>query len=126
MYRRRTADKHQLLITKTVVQDIKENHDRIYVAHPGIRRTHDLVALNYRWPGMRKSIEDYVKKGDPCQRRKEDRVCGPTWRSGGTDSPFPGHINGHHRSVPSDHAQKPFYAYICRSIFEICGSLTHT
>ena len=74
MYKRRTTDKQQLVIPKTLVQDIiKESHDRIYAAHPGIRRTHDLVALNYWWPGMRKSIEDYVKKCDPCQRRKEDR-----------------------------------------------------
>jgi len=73
MYRRRTADKHQLVISKTLVQDIiKESHDRIYAAHPGIR-THDLLALNYWWPGMRKSIEDYVKNCEPCQRRKEDR-----------------------------------------------------
>jgi hypothetical protein len=48
-----------LVIPKTIVQDvIKENHDRIYAAHPGIRRTRYLIALKYWWPGMRKSIED--------------------------------------------------------------------
>jgi len=62
IYRRRPADKHQLVIPKTLVQDIiKENHDKLYAAHPGVRRTHDLTALNYWWPGMRRSIEEYVR-----------------------------------------------------------------
>jgi hypothetical protein len=38
-----------------------------------MRRTHDLISLNYWWPGMRKSVKEYVRKCDPCQRRKEDR-----------------------------------------------------
>jgi hypothetical protein len=57
-----------------MVQDvIKMNHDPVYVAHPGIKRTHDLISLSYWWQGMRKSVEEYVRKCDPCQRRKEDR-----------------------------------------------------
>ena len=59
MYRHRSADKHQLVIPKTLVQDIiKDNHDQIYAAYPGVRRTHDLTALSYWWPGMRRSIEE--------------------------------------------------------------------
>jgi len=49
------------------------NHDPVYVAHPGVKRTYDLVSLNYWWPGMRNSIKDYVKICDSCQRRKEER-----------------------------------------------------
>ena len=52
---------------------IRVNHDPAYVAHPGMKRTFDLISLRYWWPGMRRSVEDYVKKYDPCQRLKEDR-----------------------------------------------------
>ena len=73
MYRRRPADKHQLMIPETLVQDIiKENHDEIYTACPGAR-TYDLKAMNYWWPGMRRSIQEYFRKCDYCQRRKEDK-----------------------------------------------------
>jgi hypothetical protein len=49
------------------------NHDPVYIAHPGVKRTYKLVALGYWWPSMRKSIADFVRKCDECQRRKEDR-----------------------------------------------------
>jgi len=52
---------------------IRTNHDPVYVAHPGMKRTFDLISLLYWWPSMRKSVEDYVRKCDPCQRWKEDR-----------------------------------------------------
>jgi len=52
---------------------IRANHDPVYVAHPGMRRTFDLISLRYWWSSMRKSVEDYVRKCDPCQRRKEER-----------------------------------------------------
>jgi len=59
---------------ETVIQEfIRENHDPIFVAHPGIQRTYSLGSLNYWWPDMRKSIENYVKKCDSCQRRKNTR-----------------------------------------------------
>jgi hypothetical protein len=32
-----------------------------------------LIALRYCWPDMRKTIENYVKACDLCQRRKEVR-----------------------------------------------------
>jgi hypothetical protein len=61
-------------VLKSLIQDvIRANHDPSYVAHPGIKRTHDAIALNYWWHGMRRTIDDYVQKGDSCQRRKEDR-----------------------------------------------------
>jgi hypothetical protein len=52
---------------------MRANHDPSYIAHPGIKRTHNMIALNYWWPGMRRTIEDYVQKCDSCQGRKEDR-----------------------------------------------------
>jgi len=74
MYRRQTDNKHELVVPKTIIHHIiKVNHDPVYVAHPGVKRTYDLVSLNYWWPGMRNSIKDYVKICDSCQRRKEER-----------------------------------------------------
>jgi transposase InsO family protein len=71
MYRRQRNGKHQIVVPKTLIQDvIRENHDPVYVAHPGTRRTYDLISLTYWWSGMRGSIEEYVKQCDACQRRK--------------------------------------------------------
>ena len=63
LYKRRSNFKHQLVVPKSLVEDtIKENHDSVYVAHPGTKRTVDLISLIYWWPGMRKSVEDYIRK----------------------------------------------------------------
>jgi len=63
-----------MIVPATLVHEvIILNHDPVYVAHPGTKRTHDLIALQYWWPGMRKAIEDYVRKCDLCQRRKGTR-----------------------------------------------------
>jgi len=45
------------------------------VANPGIKRSYSLVSFKYWWPGMRKSIANYVKKCDSCQRYKSTRKC---------------------------------------------------
>jgi transposase InsO family protein len=58
---------------KLIHHIIKVNHDSVYVVHPGVKRTYELISLNYSWPGMRNSIKDYVKMCDACQRRKEER-----------------------------------------------------
>jgi len=57
-----------------LVKDIiKANHDPVYVAHTGTKRTVDLISLSYWWPSMRKSVEEYIRKCDSCQGRKEER-----------------------------------------------------
>ena len=68
MYRPQRHDRHQIIVPRSLIHDvIKANHDPKYVAHPGIKRTHDLIFLHYWWPGLRKSIADFVLKCDPCQ-----------------------------------------------------------
>ena len=48
IYKRHPRGKHHIVIPRTLVQTvIKENHDPVYVAHTGIKRTYDLIALNY-------------------------------------------------------------------------------
>ena len=69
MYRRQPHDKHQLVVPESLVHHIiKENHDPVFVAHSGVKMTRDLISLKYWWPGMRKSIEDYINKCDVCKR----------------------------------------------------------
>jgi len=63
-----------MIVPATLVHEvIMLNHDSVFVAHPGTKRTHDLIALQYWWPGMRKARGDYVRKCDLCQRRNGTR-----------------------------------------------------
>jgi len=74
LYKRRTDRKHHLVVPHSLIRDvIRANHDPVYVALPGMKRTFDFISLRYWWPSMRKSVEDYVRKSDPCQRRKEGK-----------------------------------------------------
>jgi transposase InsO family protein len=52
---------------------IRLNHDPVQAARNGITRTYSLIALRYWWPGMRKSVEEFVKSCKLCQRRKGNR-----------------------------------------------------
>ena len=82
---------------KSLVEDIiKANQDPLYVAHPGAKRTVDLISLSYWWPSMRKSAEDYIRMCDSYQRRKEERVCGAVRKNGGAFIPVLSHIHGYH------------------------------
>ena len=89
-YRRRPNAKHQLVVPKALIYDIiKANHNPVFIAHPGMKRTFELISLGYWWPGMRKSIEDYIKRCDPCQRQKEDReFVAPLGEVEETTAPF--------------------------------------
>ena len=74
LYRRRSNGDLQLIVPETLVQEvIKQNHNPVYVTHPDTKRTNDLISLHYWWLGMRKSIANYVKNCDLCQRRKGTR-----------------------------------------------------
>ena len=74
LYKRKANGKHQLIVPETLISEvIKENHDPVYISHPGAKITYDLISLRYWWPGMRKYITEYIKNCDSCQRRKGDR-----------------------------------------------------
>jgi len=90
LYKRRSGHKHQLVVPKSLVEDIiKTSLEPIYVAHPGTKRTVDLICLSYWWPSMRKTVEDYIRKCDSCQWRKEEReFVAPLGKTEETLSPF--------------------------------------
>ena len=72
IYRRNQNDRSQLIVPEAQVNEvIRENHSRVYVAHPGVRRTRNLIALKFWWPGMRRSIAEYINTCDTCQGKKE-------------------------------------------------------
>jgi hypothetical protein len=74
LYKRKSNGKHQLVVLQNLMQDVMRlNHDTVYAAHPGIKRTYSLIAMRYWWPGMWKSVEDFVKSCDLCQRRNGNR-----------------------------------------------------
>jgi transposase InsO family protein len=74
LYRRGTQERHQLVVPKPLVGEvIKLHHDPVYASHPGVKRTHDLIALNFWWPGMRVVVKEYVRACHACQRAKEGR-----------------------------------------------------
>jgi len=51
-----------------------------------MKATFDLISLHYSWPGMRQSVERYVKSCDPYHCRKENReFLGPL---GNTEDPL--------------------------------------
>ena len=73
LYRRRSNCNHQLIVPATLVSEvIREYHAPVHIAHPVAKRTHDLIALHYWWPGMKKILK-IISDLVTCQRKKEDR-----------------------------------------------------
>jgi transposase InsO family protein len=52
---------------------ITANHDPIFAAHPGQKRTFDAISLRYWWPGMRRDTDRYVRECDEYQRKKQGK-----------------------------------------------------
>jgi hypothetical protein len=51
------------VVPATVVAEvIRNNRDPIFTAHPGRKRTLDLISLRYWWPRIRQQVEVYVSK----------------------------------------------------------------
>jgi hypothetical protein len=76
IYRRRMNRKYQLLVPRTLVNKvIRQNHEPIYAAHPGIKRTYELISLSFWWPAMRKAVEGFILECDAWQKREGDREC---------------------------------------------------
>jgi hypothetical protein len=90
IYRRQRNKNYQLLVPTVLVKRIiRENYDPIYAAHPGLKRTCKLLKLNFWWPGMRKSVEEYVNECDSCQERKgSHEYKAPLGDPGNPTAPF--------------------------------------
>ena len=103
IYRRRRQGRHQLVVPTSIIQDvIRANHDPSYIAHPGINRTHSVIALNYWWPGMRKSIEDCQKVRLLPKKEGGSAVYSALRLTRGTWKTISDYLDGHHGSIPVD------------------------
>jgi len=71
LYRGVKVKQPKLVVPQSLIKDvIAENHNPIFVAHPGSKRTFELISLKYWWPKIRQSIEQYIRRCDKCQTRK--------------------------------------------------------
>jgi len=53
LYRRVKGEQPKLVVPQSLIQNvIAENHNPIFVAHPGGKRTFELISLTYWWPKM--------------------------------------------------------------------------
>jgi hypothetical protein len=71
LYRKAKGKQPKLVVPQSLIQDvIAENHNPIFVGHPGSKRTLELISLKYWWRKMRPGIEEYIRRCDKCQTRK--------------------------------------------------------
>ena len=47
---------------------ISEHHETPIVGHLGVKKTYARLFPHFRWEGMKKDVEEFVKTCDPCQR----------------------------------------------------------
>jgi len=74
IYRRLKNGEHQLVVPRKLVREvIALNHEPIFAAHPGRKRTLEILCIRYYWPGMRQDVKNYVRECDECHRRKQRR-----------------------------------------------------
>ena len=52
---------------------IRERHDDRTAGHQGVSKTIELITRDFLWKGLRKNVEEYVKKCDICARTKHAR-----------------------------------------------------
>jgi len=71
LYRRAKGKQPKLVVPQSLIGDvIAENHNPVFVGHPGNKRTLELISLKYWWPKMQQSIQEYVRRCEKCQTRK--------------------------------------------------------
>jgi len=54
----------------TKLKILQENHDSILGGHRGMNKTYEAIKMHYKWPNMRREIEEYVKICAKCQLNK--------------------------------------------------------
>jgi hypothetical protein len=58
------------------IKIFREHHDSILGGHRGMNKTYEAVKEHYRWPNMRKELEEYIRKCAKCQINKTLRPQG--------------------------------------------------
>jgi len=52
------------------LQILQQRHDAEVAGHPGIDKTIELITRDYHWPGIRKDVQEYIKKCNVCAKTK--------------------------------------------------------
>jgi hypothetical protein len=61
----------RVVVPNKLIQPIIEmHHDKVFAGHPGVKRTQDLIKLNYSWPNMDQEVETYVRQRESCDKFK--------------------------------------------------------
>lgn len=63
---------------------LTENHSTLTGGHFGYHKTFARVKLCFTWPNMQRSVKDFVRNCDICQRCKTE--CSFSWRTPSTTS----------------------------------------
>lgn len=63
-------DAQQIVPKSQIPRILTEYHDSPLAGHYGVDRTYQRIAARYFWPGMRRTITDYVSKCPECQKYK--------------------------------------------------------
>lgn len=67
-------DNHSL-----ITELIKEAHNQPSVAHPGCKKTLQLLKDRYYWKGMRATVERFIENCHPCRRSHLNQDKTPGW-----------------------------------------------
>jgi hypothetical protein len=63
-----------LVVPNKLIQPVIEmHHDKVFAGHQGVKRTRDLIKLNYFWPYMDRDVETYVRQCESCTKFKVGR-----------------------------------------------------
>ena len=54
-------------LTRNIVRTM---HDNPFAGHMGIARTEDRIRQRFFWPGIRRSVQEYIKQCAVCTQRK--------------------------------------------------------
>jgi hypothetical protein len=74
LYQGQDLEHARLVVPGMLIQSIIEMyHDKVFARHQGVKRTTDLIKLNYFLPSMDRDIDTYVKQCDSCARFKVGR-----------------------------------------------------
>ena len=63
----------EIILEEEKLEILRARHDSLSAGHPGQKKTFELVAKDFYWPGMRTYINNYVDTCDTCQRSKTPR-----------------------------------------------------
>jgi hypothetical protein len=52
--------------TKLIQPVIEMHHDKMFAGLQGVKRTRDVIKLNYFWASIERDVGTYVRQSEPC------------------------------------------------------------